>query len=360
MGIIGNAGLALSEMGKDGGGRKRVENISLAARRAAELTNQLLAYSGKGQFIVAPVDVSEVIREMGSLLDTVISKKARLVYELSQQLPDIQADASQFRQIVMNLLTNASDALEGKSGVVRLRTDVVHATRQILRDMYLDEDLPEGDYVLLEVSDSGVGMSAETLQRIFDPFFTTKFTGRGLGLAAVLGIVRGHRGAIRVKSRVGEGTTFSVLFPVAPGSKERRGNVRSVRLHPGREHTLVLLVDDEPMSRDVTEEMLRHLGHEVVVATNGVEAIQKFQPIRETVSLVLLDLTMPVMDGLETWYEIQHINPQVPVMLMSGYSEIEVAQRFHGKQLAGFIQKPFCQTQLEEKIRLMHKWRAAP
>ena len=359
MGMIGNAGLALSEMKGEDAPRKRVESISTAARRAAELTSQLLAYSGKGQFIVAPVDVTGIVEEMGSLLDTVLSKKARVVYDLAAELPNIQADASQIRQIVMNLLTNASDALEERAGMIRIHTEVVAATRQTLQDMYLDEDLPEGDYVLLEVSDTGVGMSSETLQRIFDPFFTTKFTGRGLGLAAVLGIVRGHRGAIQVRSRIGEGTSFSVLLPVSTEGLRNRGKVRSVRLHGGRENTLVLLVDDEPLSRDVTEDMLKHLGHQVVVAGNGMEALEKFQPLRSAVSLVLLDLTMPVMDGLETWHEIQNINPYVPVMLMSGYSEIEVVQRFHGRQLAGFIQKPFCQNQLAEKISMIKKWRAA-
>ncbi len=360
MGIIGNAGLALSELSEEEAAVKRVENIRLAARRAAELTNQLLAYSGKGQFIISPVDLTGLVREMGSLLQTVMSKKARIVYELAPELPEIQADASQLRQVIMNLLTNASDALEERVGIVRLRTDILRANRQTLQEMYLDEDLPEGEYVLLEVSDTGVGMEPETLQRIFDPFFTTKFTGRGLGLAAVLGIVRGHRGAIRVKSRIGEGTSFSVLLPVAESTAEKKGgNMRSIRFQRQNDHAIVLLVDDEPLSRDVTEEMLKHLGHEVIVARNGMEALEKFEPLAKTVNFILLDLTMPVMDGLETWLEIQHINPQVPVMLMSGYSEIEVVQRFHGRQLAGFIQKPFCQQQLAEKIRLMQKWRAS-
>lgn len=360
MGIIGNAGLALSELCEEETAVKRVENIRLAARRAAELTNQLLAYSGKGQFIISPVDLTGLVREMGSLLQTVMSKKARIVYELAPELPEIQADASQLRQVIMNLLTNASDALEERVGIVRLRTDILRASRQTLQEMYLDEDLPEGDYVLLEVSDTGIGMEPETLQRIFDPFFTTKFTGRGLGLAAVLGIVRGHRGAIRVKSRIGEGTSFSVLLPVAESTADKKsGNMRSIRFQRQNDHAIVLLVDDEPLSRDVTEEMLKHLGHEVIVARNGMEALEKFEPLAKTVNFILLDLTMPVMDGLETWLEIQQINPQVPVMLMSGYSEIEVVQRFHGRQLAGFIQKPFCQQQLAEKIRLMQKWRAS-
>ncbi|MCP4645185.1 MAG: GAF domain-containing protein [bacterium] len=222
MGILGNAGLALLDLTPEAPARESVSQIETAALRAADLTKQLLAYSGRGQIDVQSVDLSHVVEDMSHLLGTAVSKKAILRYDLDEGIPLVEGDATQVRQVVVNLTTNASDAIGNRSGVITVRTGATHADEEYLSQMYLNEDLPEGQYVFVEVSDTGCGMDAETEARIFDPFFTTKFVGRGLGLAAVLGIVRGHRGALHVHSRPGQGTVIRVLFPardVAPAEE---------------------------------------------------------------------------------------------------------------------------------------------
>ncbi|MBE0611604.1 MAG: PAS domain S-box protein, partial [Dehalococcoidia bacterium] len=213
--ILGNAGLALLELPPESPARQTVQAIETAAQRAADLTRQMLAYSGKGQFVVEPLNLSRVVEEMAHLLEVSVSKRAVLKYHFAPNLPPIEADATQVRQVIMNLITNASDAIGERSGVISISTGMQYADRAYLAESYLDADLPEGDYVYIEVADTGEGMADETRVRIFDPFFTTKFTGRGLGLAAVLGIVRGHRAAIKLYSESGRGTTFKVLFPAA-------------------------------------------------------------------------------------------------------------------------------------------------
>jgi PAS domain S-box-containing protein len=214
-GILGHASLALMDLPPDAPACHSLQQIELAARRAADLTRQLLAYSGKGRFLLAPVDLSMIIEETTALLRTVVSKKATLHFDFAPQLPTVIADPAQIRQLVMNLLTNASEALGDGPGAITIRTGREFATRASLAAPHVPADIPEGEYIFLEVTDTGAGMDAPTLERIFDPFFTTKFTGRGLGLAAVLGIVRGHRGAIKVASEAGRGTTFKVLLPPA-------------------------------------------------------------------------------------------------------------------------------------------------
>ncbi len=236
-GIMGNAGLALRDLGDLGPAADRVRQLQAAAVRASELTGQMLAYSGKGTFLVEAVDLSRLAREMASLLTASVSKKAELVLHLEADLPAIEGDATQLRQVVMNLLTNASDALEDRPGTIRVRTGGMTVDRGYLAATYLDEDLPAGPYVFCEVSDTGCGMDRDTVARIFDPFFTTKFTGRGLGLATVLGIIRSHRGAIRVYSEPGMGTRVRVLFPAteqtaeAPPRRRRRWAIVAGQRH---------------------------------------------------------------------------------------------------------------------------------
>jgi PAS domain S-box-containing protein len=220
VGVLGNASLALTELPDHSPARQFVKDVETSAQRAAELTRQMLAYSGRGKFVVESLSLSQVVREMTQLLGRVISKRARLSLHLREDLPPIVGDATQVRQVVMNLITNASDALLGEPGLVTARTGTIHADARLLAGTYLNEELPAGEYVYLEVTDSGVGMDAATRARIFEPFFTTKFTGRGLGLAAVLGIVRSHKAAIDVTSEPGCGTTFRVLFPASAAIAE--------------------------------------------------------------------------------------------------------------------------------------------
>ena len=272
VGVLGNASLALSELPADSPARQFVQDVETSAQRAAELTRQMLAYSGRGKFVVEPVNLSQVVQEMTQLLRRVISKQARLSLHLRDDMPPIVADATQLRQVVMNLITNASDALLGESGLVTVRTGTVHADARMLAGTYLNEELPAGKYVYLEVTDSGVGMDAATRARIFEPFFTTKFTGRGLGLAAVLGIVRGHKGAIDVTSEPGCGTTFRVLFPASAALAEKPVT-RNIPAAEWKGSGLALVVDDEEAVRVVARHVLERSGFTVVEAATGEEAL---------------------------------------------------------------------------------------
>ena len=350
MGVLGNADLALDDLSPSAPARPAVEEIITAARRAADLCRQMLAYSGKGKFVVQLIDLSELVTEMVNLLEVSISKTAVLKLELAPDLPPIEADATQIRQIVMNLLTNASEAIGSRSGVIAIKTGAIDCTEEYLADTFTDEGLTVGTYVFLEVSDTGCGMSDETLSRIFDPFFSTKFTGRGLGLAAVLGIVRGHHGAIKVYSEVGKGSSFKALFPAISGEAEDITSNPSV-IQRWQGSGTVLLVDDEETVRAVGKRMLKKLGFEVLLAAHGREAIEVIKEKGADIVCVLLDLTMPHLDGEETFRQLRSLMPHLPVVLTSGYNEQDVIHRFSGKGLAGFIQKPYQTEALARALR---------
>jgi signal transduction histidine kinase len=320
MAILGNTDLALLRLAPESPAREYVDRIATAAQRAADLTSQMLAYSGGGRFAVCPIELNRLLTEMGHLLETVISKKATLQFHLADCLPAIEADASQVRQVVMNLITNASEALGQKGGMIRLSTGVVEADARYLSASELGEDLSPGRFVALEVSDTGTGMDAETRQRIFDPFFTTKFIGRGLGLAAVQGIVRGHNGAIKVYSEPGRGSTFKLLFPASANvarDKESGAPVPEAR----SEGTTILVVDDDARVREVVETMLAESGFRVLIAPDGRQGVEMYRDHCNEIGLVLLDMTMPEMDGEEAFREIRRIRADARVVLSSGYSE---------------------------------------
>jgi two-component system, cell cycle sensor histidine kinase and response regulator CckA len=339
MAVLGHADLALDALPASSEARDDLAEIRRAAQRATELCKQMLAYSGKGRFVIQPVEMQKVVEEMLHMLRVSISKNAILKLNFSPNLPSVDADASQLRQVVMNLVVNASEAIGERSGVITLSTGAMDCDRQYLSEAWLDEQLPEGMYVFIEVADTGAGMDPETRSRIFDPFFTTKFTGRGLGLAAVLGIVRGHRGAIKVYSELGKGTTFKVLLPVSQRAevREQASLVRGIYEGKGT----VLLVDDDESVRAVGRKMLERIGFAVVTAADGSEAIARFRERADDIICAIVDLTMPHVDGAETFRELRRMRPGVRVILSSGYNEQDVTQRFVGKGLAGFIQKPY-------------------
>ena len=312
----------------------------------------MLAYSGKGRFVVQALDLSQLVEDAAPLLQVSISKGAVLKYRLGRGLPAVNADVTQIRQILMNLVINASDAFEGRSGMIEIATGVMRADADYLAATHLSPALPAGDYVFLEISDNGSGMSAETQKRIFDPFFTTKFTGRGLGLAAVLGIVRGHKGALKVYSELGKGSTFKLLLPAAGSPAEALPSETHVA-DTWRGSGAVLVVDDEETVRSVASRMLKAQGFEPIVVSSGREAIERFRESGDTIAAVMLDLTMPQMDGAETFTELRRIKPEVKVLLMSGFNEQDAINRFAGKGLAGFLQKPFKPDALREKLRGM-------
>jgi len=347
--ILGHANLALMELAPESPARDSLREIDNAASRAADLCRQMLAYAGKGRFVVEPINLSRLIGEVAHLLHVSISKKVLLRCQLAEGLPAIDADAAQLRQVAMNLVINAAEAIGDAEGVIAISTGVMECNEDYLRTGQMTEPPPPGSYVYLEVTDTGCGMDAETRDKIFDPFFTTKFTGRGLGLAAVLGIVRSHRGTLRVESEQGRGTTFRVLLPAsakAVALAESRGNFPLWR---GK--GTVLLVDDEEPIRNVTGRMLERLGFAVLRAGNGIEALDLFIAHAPEVVCVLLDLAMPRMDGEETFRELRRIQPGVRVVLASGFSDQEITQRFRGALPVGFIEKPYRIDSLATKLR---------
>jgi len=349
MAILGNADLAMMRLSPASPACENIEQIEKAARRAADLARQMLAYSGKGHFVIESLNVNAVIEEMTHMLEVSISKKAVLRFNLAQNLPNIEVDATQLRQVIMNLVINASEAIGERSGVIAISTGAVDCDRAYLSEMWIDDRLPEGLYIYLEVADTGCGMDKETISKIFDPFFTTKFTGRGLGMAAVLGIIRGHQGAIKTYSEKGKGTTFKILLPASPSPESRSAAL----LHDGeflKGSGTVLLVDDEETIRALGKDMLQFLGYHVLTATDGRESLDIFRRNRDDIVCVILDLTMPHMDGEQTFRELRRIKPDVRVLMSSGYNEQEVTQKFLGKGLAGFIQKPYKVTELGRKL----------
>jgi PAS domain S-box-containing protein len=349
-GVLGNAALARQELPPGSSVRQTVEQIEKAARRAADLTKQLLAYSGKGTFVVQPINLSRLVQEMGDLLRASISKKVTLQYHFTDSMPTVEADATQLRQVVMNLILNASEAISVEHGSITVSTGVVNADRDYLASTYLDENLPVGPYAYFEVADTGCGMDEQTKSRIFDPFFTTKFTGRGLGLAAVLGIVRGHHGAIRVRSQQGRGTTITVLFPCSD-KPEAHTTPKSGSLTAYRGKGTVLVADDEEAVRNVARRMLELVGFTVLSASDGIEAVQVFREHSPEIVAVLLDMTMPQMDGLTALREIRRIRNDARIILSSGFSEQDAKSRLAGEGLSGFVQKPYRPSELVGKVR---------
>jgi len=347
--ILGNADLALAEMSVDSPIRKNVTEIKTASQRAAELARQMLAYSGKGKFLVERVDLNAIVEEMGQMLAVSVSKHAALQYTFATDLPPIEADTTQIRQVIMNLITNASEAIDETEGTISIITGAVKADREYLRRTYLDEDLPEGSYVTLQVEDTGCGMDADTQRKLFDPFFTTKFAGRGLGMAAVLGIVRAHQGAIKIDSEVGRGTSVTVLLPAAEAGAEAARPEPAVG-EPWHGAATVLLVDDEPTVRTVGRMMLERLGMTVLTAADGREAVERFSRQADAIDCVILDLTMPKLGGQEALIELRNIRPDVRVVISSGYTEQDVTSRFADEGIVGFIQKPYTLQSLADVV----------
>jgi len=349
MGILGNVELANRELPDGLKVKTRLEKISKVATHAAGLTNQLLAYSGKGKFVVRIVNIADTIGEMARLLEASISKRVRIEYSSEDSAPCVEVDVAQLQQVIMNLITNASEAMEEAGGVIRLETGVLEADQQFLSDSFLGDEIEPGNYAYIRVTDEGCGMNEETKSRIFDPFFTTKFTGRGLGLAAVLGIVRGHRGTINVVSQPQRGTTFTVLLPIAEGTPIEIQEVASARplVIDGNK---VLIVDDEEMVRTVSQEILEEHGFIVCSAENGLSAIELFAREHQSIDAVLLDMTMPDMTGDQVFMQLREIKSDIKVILVSGYSEQDAIRNFDAHSLSGFLQKPFGPETLVEKL----------
>ncbi len=342
VGMLGHADLALTKVKTNVEGRKHIEEVVSSAQRAAELANQLLAYSGEGKFILDIVNLSNVIEDLSGLLKVSISKKAILHINLDKSLPMVECDITQIRQVLMNIIVNASDALDNKPGMITLETGSRQQTAEDFTGaISWGATLKGGCYVYARTTDTGSGMDEATLSRIFDPFFTTKFAGHGLGLAAVLGIVRSHHGAITIDSAPGKGSVFTVYLPTT--DKKKNPVAPAEDTHSSWEATgTILLADDEETVRDVAALMLEQIGFKVVCAENGCEAVNLAKTLDNTLSAVLLDLTMPEMGGLEAFNVIRSFNPNVPVILSSGYNkEEETAGASSGPNRPIFLKKPY-------------------
>jgi len=350
MGVLGNVDMALTDVAPESPAAPCLKDIKTAAMRLADLTKQMLAYSGKGKFVVESLNLSRMVDEMSHLLEVSIPKKVVIKYDLAAELHPIRADASQVRQVIMNLITNAAEACGERSGVVSLRTGMTHLDRGYISETLPNQELVEGYHVFLEVSDTGCGMDEETRVKIFDPFFTTKFTGRGLGLSAVLGIMRGHHGAIKLYSEPGRGSTFKLFFPSAEESRKRPDALRGTEESWLGAET-VLLVDDEETVRATTRRMLERIGFSVITASDGREAVNTIKKQGDQIDCVLLDFAMPRMDGIETFSEMRRLRHDLPVILSSGYNQQDATSHFAGKGLAGFIQKPYSLQELTDELK---------
>lgn len=348
--VLGNATIARSSLTEPKSVDSHLHDIEVAARRAAELCQQMLAYAGKGRFEIALHDLNTIVADTSRLVMASISRRIDIVPEPANALPPVLVDAAQLRQVVLNLVLNAADAIADREGHIILRTSVVPATLRLFDGAVSAPEQPGANYVSLEVADNGCGMAQETVARIFDPFFSTKFTGRGLGLSAVLGIVRSHRGALFVSSRQGIGTTVRMLLPAAEPAATDSTAAQPPVPAPPPEEGLVLVIDDEPAIRQLAGQMLRRMGHDSVSAGDGEAGLETFKEEGRRIRLVLLDLAMPRMDGPTTLGELRRLQPAIPVILMSGYSPDDAAGRFANMPNTRFIQKPFGLQQLRATI----------
>ena len=352
MSMLGNANLALLELSPQSPAHALVRHVEHAAQRAADLTHQMLAYAGRSVVVTQSLQINTLLTEMKQLLPSSTLKHAHIEMHLSAELPLIEADSNQLRQVVMNLLLNAVEAIGDQHGTIQLRSGVMWAEETLWRDARVATTFTPGNYVYFDVNDSGCGMDAATMASMFEPFFSTKFVGRGLGLAAVLGVIRAHRGSIVVQSALGAGTTIKVLLPLATNVTPP---VSVQALAAPDQRKLVLIIDDEREVRHVTELIVKRLGYTTLVAKNGHEGIALFREHASAIMGVLLDLTMPELSGEATWRALQAIDPTVRILLMSGYSETDINERFGKEGLVGFLAKPFMIEELRTKLAMLRQ-----
>lgn len=355
VGVLGNTELALLDMSHFSPARTSVEAIKVAAVQASELTWQLMAYAGDARFNMELAEINSIVKGVDRLLRSSVGSGVSMHYELADELPPIDADVVQIRQLLVSLVTNASDAIGDATGAITVSTGVRDATCEYLAESYLADELPAGKYVTLAVADTGAGVAPAVLSRLFDPFFSRTSSGRGLGLALVLGIVRGHKGTIRVTSQEGDGSCFAVLLPANesgaqeawPGSAERAAEDDGA---PQMVPATVLIIDDDENVRRVATSMLSRRGCEVLSAPSGPEGVETLKKRRDGVDIVILNMTMPDMNGTETFETLRNVKPDVDVVVCTGYAENQARKQFGDGDLAGIIQKPF---EMKELVGLL-------
>jgi two-component system, cell cycle sensor histidine kinase and response regulator CckA len=324
-----------------------------AGNRAADLVKQLLNYAGKGRREMRPVDIGQIMKDALAIVQASVSKKIKITRDIPKNSPTLEGDVGQLQQLILNLVLNGAEAIGDNHGEVSIRVRVRDVAEAELAKHYAPFPMPPGAYTEIQVSDNGVGMDERTLQQIFDPFFTTKFMGRGLGLAAALGIVRSHGGGIAVESHQGKGTTFTVLLPAEQETvSENLLTLSEAITETARGEGLVLVVDDEVAIRSMIQHVLEDLGYTVVTAEHGAQAVELFDNIPDEVKLVLLDVNMPVLDGGETAVALRERKPDIPILVMSGIADEDALRRFETMRISGFIPKPFAPDQLSQAIAI--------
>jgi len=345
--VLGNADLALAHLPPGSPARAHLKHIEYAAQRAADLACQMLAYSGRGQFLIRPVSVGAILHGKLNAIRAGLPDRVRLDCDLADHLPPIDGDDDQLGQLVMHIVDNAIDAVvsTGNEGAIQLRTDACYCTRADLANTYVDDQLPDGHYVCLDVADTGCGMSAETQERMFEPFFSTKFTGRGLGLAAALGILRGHRGAVRVTSAPGKGTMMRMFFPA------RDQGQQFTQVDTAATPRKVLVIDDEETVRSVAKTILERVGFQVTTAVSGTEGLQRFRDAGGDFCVVLLDMRLPMVDGQPVFDALLTVRPDARIVLSSGFLKEEALESFTDARVAGYLQKPYRFDELVDCVR---------
>ncbi len=349
--ILGYTEITLMDLPPDSKVKTYIQQIEKSVYRGSEITKQMLSYTGHGKFILEPIEISKLIKEMYQFIQITISNKCIVEYVLEENLPYIEGDNAQIRQAIMNLIMNASEAMEDNNGIIILKTGKIICDRCYLRDNYHEENLSEGLYVYLDISDTGCGMTEDTVNKIFDPFFTTKFPGRGLGLASVHGILRAHKGAIKVFSKNGAGTTMRLLFP-AQKSLQEQDLIKPDLQAKGK---TILIIDDAEDICTIANNILQRVGFKVISAPDGREGLKMFRDSIEDISLVILDMIMPVMDGKKTFHELKRIKSDIPVIVTSGYNEEQAMKVMGVSNIAGFIQKPYKGHDLVELVKKIIK-----
>ncbi|MGD9852988.1 MAG: response regulator [Nitrospirales bacterium] len=364
MTVVARAGLAIRSLPKEDPAREHLRFIEKAGLRGGELANQMLTFAGQTQLNFQSVDCSLLLKEMKSIIRSAVSKKISVTIETATKLPPIRGDRAQLRQMVMNITINAAEAIGDRGGSIIITAEALDSSTQDFRPFHIIGDLPWGPCVSVRISDTGSGIKPELIPKIFDPFFTTKFPGRGLGLAAILGIIRAHGGALAVRSQVGKGTEFWFLFPSSQKTPTPRSTTLTIpqqaQGHSQASPTMILIVDDEKDVLEACSLILREMGLETLVASDGPSGLQLFKQYERHLAFVLVDLTMPHMDGGMLCKEIRLLNAHVPILVSSGYTECEAMKHFAGLKIASFIQKPFQVEVLIDKVQQLTKAMDSP